>query len=88
MLDQDLTAPEEEEWSGPSVAQSMVYRWGSQLPEAHNYSVRSRSWRYIRYQNGDEELYDHGSDPNEWTNLLVNPDMVEIGKRDELKIIV
>jgi choline-sulfatase len=32
-------------------------------------AVRSQRWRYIRYENGGEELYDHDSDPNEWTNL-------------------
>ena len=29
----------------------------------------SERWRYIRYADGSEELYDHRSDPNEWTNL-------------------
>jgi hypothetical protein len=28
-----------------------------------------RHWRYIRYADGSEELYDHRVDPNEWTNL-------------------
>lgn len=35
-----------------------------------NDSVRSRDWRYIRYADGGEELYDHRSDPNEWTNVV------------------
>jgi len=26
-------------------------------------------YRYIRYANGDEELYDLRSDPNEWANV-------------------
>lgn len=34
-----------------------------------NHSVRSERWRYIRYADGSEELYDLDSDPNEWTNL-------------------
>lgn len=34
-----------------------------------NHSVRTRDWRYIRYADGSEELYDLGSDPNEWHNL-------------------
>lgn len=34
-----------------------------------NHAVRSRDWRYIRYADGTEELYDHRSDPHEWTNL-------------------
>lgn len=35
----------------------------------NNHSIRSERWRYIRYANGAEELYDHRNDPNEWTNL-------------------
>ena len=38
-----------------------------------NHSVRSERWRYIRYHDGTEELYDHSVDPNEWTNLAVAP---------------
>lgn len=34
-----------------------------------NHAVRSEGWRYIRYTNGDEELYDETKDPYEWTNL-------------------
>lgn len=34
-----------------------------------NHSVRRDQWRLIRYADGSEELYDHQSDPNEWTNL-------------------
>lgn len=34
-----------------------------------NHAVRSDGWRYIRYANGDEELYDSSSDPLEYTNL-------------------
>ncbi|TLD69696.1 hypothetical protein FEM03_15290 [Phragmitibacter flavus] len=39
-----------------------------------NHSVRSEDWRYIRYQNGDEELYDEKKDPYEWTNLADDPE--------------
>lgn len=34
-----------------------------------NHSVRTEDWRYIRYADGSEELYDLKADPNEWTNL-------------------
>lgn len=34
-----------------------------------NHAVRTEQWRYIRYANGGEELYDHLTDPHEWTNL-------------------
>jgi arylsulfatase A-like enzyme len=35
----------------------------------NNHAVRTERYRYIRYADGSEELYDHESDPNEWTNL-------------------
>ena len=35
-----------------------------------NHGIRSERWRYIRYADGSEELYDHHNDPNEWTNLV------------------
>lgn len=34
-----------------------------------NHGVRSERWRYIRYADGSEELYDTHADPNEWRNL-------------------
>jgi arylsulfatase A-like enzyme len=34
-----------------------------------NHTVRTDRWRYIQYNDGGEELYDHNVDPNEWTNL-------------------
>ena len=38
-----------------------------------NHTVRDERWRYIRYADGSEELYDRQSDPNEWTNLAKDP---------------
>jgi arylsulfatase A-like enzyme len=35
----------------------------------NNHAVRTERWRYIRYADGGEELYDHDADPYEWTNL-------------------
>jgi arylsulfatase A-like enzyme len=34
-----------------------------------NHSLRSGRYRFIRYEDGAEELYDHDVDPHEWTNL-------------------
>jgi arylsulfatase A-like enzyme len=34
-----------------------------------NHTVRTEDWRYIRYANGDEELYHVATDPFEYTNL-------------------
>lgn len=35
----------------------------------NNHAIRTEKWRYIRYADGSEELYDHDADPHEWTNL-------------------
>lgn len=47
-----------------------------------NHTIRSEGWRYIRYANGDEELYDETKDPNEWTNLATKEEYA--GKKAEL----
>ncbi|NIJ55076.1 sulfatase [Dyadobacter arcticus] len=47
------------EWEHPSVT---THGFG-------NHAVRSEKWRYIRYNDGSEELYDHEKDPQEWKNL-------------------
>ena len=39
-----------------------------------NYTIRSLHWRYIRYSDGSEELYDHRNDPHEWHNLAHKPE--------------
>ncbi len=39
-----------------------------------SHAVRTGQWRYIRYATGDEELYDHNEDPNEWYNLAAQPE--------------
>jgi len=40
---------------------------------AGNTAVRTERWRYIRYADGSEELYDELADRNEWTNLAADP---------------
>ncbi len=39
-----------------------------------NHAVRSEDWRYIRYANGDEELYHDAKDPLEYVNLAAKPE--------------
>ena len=39
-----------------------------------NHSVVSARFRYNRYADGSEELYDIAADPNEWTNLASDQD--------------
>ena len=40
-----------------------------------NHALRSTRYRYIRFEDGSEELYDHANDPHEWTNLAGREDM-------------
>ena len=46
-----------------------------------NHAVRSEDFRYIRYADGSEELYDHRADAMEWTNLAEDELYAEV-KRD------
>ncbi len=48
----------------------------------NNHSVRSERWRYIRYADGSEELYDHDQDPREYKNLASDPRHASV--KDEL----
>ena len=52
----------------------------------NDHTLRTEKWRYIRYANGDEELYDHDKDPNEWTNLAKNPNYQNIIARLKKKL--
>ncbi len=48
-----------------------------------NYGVRSDRYRYIVYEDGTEELYDHNKDRWEWKNLAENPEYAEV--KEELR---
>ena len=43
-----------------------------------NHAVRSSRYRYIRYADGSEELYDHKTDSHEWNNLSLDPGLVKV----------
>ena len=43
-----------------------------------NYGVRSGRYRYIVYEDGSEELYDHTNDKWEWKNLAGNPQFAAV----------
>ena len=60
-----LEDPEHGKRDGPPVALTVMHG----PPGGPHFSVRSARFRYTLCSNGDEELYDHAADPNEWTNL-------------------
>lgn len=82
-----LKHPAKGQWNGPPVALSCRYGPDDLAvdepgrPERQHFSVRSTHWRYTRCSNGEEELYDHRTDPHEWHNLASEPRHVRI-KRD------
>ncbi len=47
----------------------------------NNHGLRTSRWRYIRYADGSEELYDHRADPHEWRNLADDPKLAGTKKR-------
>lgn len=47
----------------------------------NNHSVRDERFRYIRYEDGSEELYDHTDDAHEWNNVAADPTHAEVKRR-------
>jgi arylsulfatase A-like enzyme len=43
-----------------------------------NHAAITERWRYIRYHDGGEELYDRRRDPNEWDNRAPDPKLKKI----------
>ena len=78
-----LADPKTMKWDGPEGVPSTVFageaaktKLGSgeqQNPAKQHWSIRTIRWRYVRYNNGLEELYDHDTDAHEWTNLADRP---------------
>jgi choline-sulfatase len=46
-----------------------------------NHAVRDHRYRYIRYADGSEELYDLEADPNEWTNRATDGTLAPVKTR-------
>jgi arylsulfatase A-like enzyme len=46
----------------------------------NNHAIRTERWRYIRYADGGEELYDHDADPYQWANRADDPKLADTKK--------
>ena len=71
-----LEDPQAGEWAGPDGALTMRFAGpkNNGKPLKQHWAYRTERFRYINYNNGKEELYDHHNDPNEWTNLASKPE--------------
>jgi arylsulfatase A-like enzyme len=55
-------------WDHPSL---------TQMGEVRN-TIRTEKWRYIRYNDNSEELYNHENDALEWVNLANKPEYATV----------
>jgi len=80
-LRQLLKNPAQKTWVRHSALMAV-----SEIKLPHDFSICSPHYRYTLCGNGEEEMYDHDKDPNEWTNLAGNPKYAAIHKqlRNEL----
>lgn len=75
-----LENPEAGQWDGPdfslaaSASKAPVVKDQPAPVKDQHFSLRTERYRYIRCRNGEEELYDHQNDPNEWVNEVTNPE--------------
>ncbi len=51
-----------------------------------NFAIQNDRYRYLIYTNGEEELYDHKNDPNEWNNIAENPEMMSLKKEMKMSV--
>ncbi|MFT7161418.1 MAG: arylsulfatase A-like enzyme [Bacteroidia bacterium] len=51
-----------------------------------NYAIISERYRFIQYNDGSEEFYDHENDPNEWYNVINKEELSEAIEQHRAKI--
>lgn len=90
-----LIEPTSKQWDGGDSALSVIFSESKNgKPPWHvdnqHYTIRSIDFRYIRYNSGDEELYDHRQDPGEHNNLAQNPEYQPqlVNMRQKLKAML
>ena len=71
-----LLADPKAEWKQPAITTYMQ----------NNHAITTEDWRYIRYNDGKEELYNQKTDPNEWTNVASKPENSSV-KKDLAKFL-
>ena len=83
-----LTDPQKGKWKGPDYALTTLYKWAQYYDPAYqSYSLRFKDWRYVRYENGKEELYHTVKDNHEWNNLALDSNYSETLERYRKKLL-
>ena len=52
-----------------------------------NTAIQTERYRYIRYEDDSEELYDQKEDPHEWTNLISDPEYAELKAKLKTQVL-
>src|SRR4029078_6000881 len=71
---------------GPSIKKLLENpkpAWDRPAVTTHGYqkhAVRTEKYRYMRYADGSEELYDEVTDPREWKNLAADSNYAAVKK--------
>ena len=82
----EMTGPDQP-WTVPVVTEGLIKdvhrkRWTDLPPGLTTSGLRVGRWKLIRYANGDAELYDEMTDPNELTSVYSDPRYAAV--RDEM----
>ena len=51
-----------------------------------NYAIVSEQYRFIQYNDGSEEFYDHDKDPYEWNNVILNHEYKDVIQQHRFRI--
>jgi len=75
-----LANPQAGNWDGPDGALTMRFAGpqNNNVPAKQHWAYRTERYRYIVYNDGNEELYDHSNDPHELRNLADNPEYASL----------
>lgn len=88
-----LADPEHGSFAGPAsvltavpTTRETLARWGPHVGPAH-FSRRGKRWRYSRYGNGEEELFDHDNDPLEYKNLIGSKELEKLRTSEQAVLL-
>ena len=85
-----LRSPEGDQWENRPVLTAIQNNKLFEKTSEIHYSIIDHNYRYTLCSDGDEELYDHETDPNEWMNLAKKEDYLEDKKnlKQQIKMIL